>query len=252
MPIQIHTETKSYQCRHIFTDGHRCGSKCLRSEEFCYYHHTTRRPIADVQGRTGRQARFDLPLPGQRSAMQAAIGEVIRRIARNEIDAKRAGLLLYGLQTASLNLPREAAPNRNGKTPPEVEMVEEIVVDPELGNLAPRAEVEEAHTYSRYPSIASFLLEEANRDAEAKESAAAQPQPEVLPNIQAVAHPLACRQNKAHVSGARRGRLRHGGCDWVRPYLRRSLLRSHGMEAPTAPARPRMAVGFSGELVQPD
>ena len=28
---------KRYQCRHIFTDGHRCGSPCLRGEELCYY-----------------------------------------------------------------------------------------------------------------------------------------------------------------------------------------------------------------------
>ncbi|RSL15183.1 hypothetical protein EDE15_0661 [Edaphobacter aggregans] len=37
------TEPKRYQCRHIFTDGHSCGSPCLRHEDFCYYHHTTRR-----------------------------------------------------------------------------------------------------------------------------------------------------------------------------------------------------------------
>jgi hypothetical protein len=28
--------TKSYPCRHIFADGHRCGSKSLRTEAFCY------------------------------------------------------------------------------------------------------------------------------------------------------------------------------------------------------------------------
>ena len=47
---------KRFQCRHIFTDGHRCGSPTLlvethdatlpdrTHEDFCYYHHTTRRP----------------------------------------------------------------------------------------------------------------------------------------------------------------------------------------------------------------
>ena len=39
---------KQYQCRHIFTDGRRCASPCLRREEFCYYHHTTRKPVADA------------------------------------------------------------------------------------------------------------------------------------------------------------------------------------------------------------
>jgi hypothetical protein len=36
---------KQYQCRHIFTDGRRCSSPCLRQEEFCFYHHTTRKPV---------------------------------------------------------------------------------------------------------------------------------------------------------------------------------------------------------------
>jgi hypothetical protein len=83
--------TKQNQCRHIFTDGHRCGSPCLRGEDLCYYHHTTRKPIADPQQRRGRRSTFDLPLP--------------ERIASNDIDCRRAGLLLYGLQIASLNLP---------------------------------------------------------------------------------------------------------------------------------------------------
>ena len=95
-------EPKRYQCRHIFTDGRRCGSPSLRHEELCYYHHTTRRPVE--KPRT-REPHFDLPLPEDRSAIQSAIGQVLQRIAANEIDPKRAGLLLYGLQIASLNLP---------------------------------------------------------------------------------------------------------------------------------------------------
>ena len=34
-----------HQCRHIFTDGHRCGSVSLRNEAFCYYHHNFRQPV---------------------------------------------------------------------------------------------------------------------------------------------------------------------------------------------------------------
>src|ERR1700732_545448 len=130
--------TKRYQCRHIFTDGHRCGSPCLKQEEFCYYHHTTRRPAGNTRGRGPEQAEFDISIPEDRSAIQSAIGEVLRRIARNEIDPKRAGLLLYGLQIASLNIARATEPARD--TAP----VEEITADPELGTLAPQAEVPEA------------------------------------------------------------------------------------------------------------
>ncbi len=49
------TEPKRYQCRHIFTDGHRCGSPCLRHEDFCYYHHTTRRPVQDPRNSNGKR-----------------------------------------------------------------------------------------------------------------------------------------------------------------------------------------------------
>ena len=77
---------KRYQCRHIFTDGRRCGSACLRHEEFCYYHHTTRRPAENPHQRRTRRTTFDLPLPEDRSAIQHSIGEVLRRIASNDID----------------------------------------------------------------------------------------------------------------------------------------------------------------------
>ena len=79
---------KRYQCRHIFTDGRRCGSACLRHEEFCYYHHTTRRPIDNPRQRRSCRSAFNIPLPEDRSAIQHSIGEVLRRIASNEIDPR--------------------------------------------------------------------------------------------------------------------------------------------------------------------
>jgi hypothetical protein len=134
-------ETKQYQCRHIFTDGRRCASPCLRQEEFCYYHHTTRKPVENPRARRTRRSTFDLPLPEDRSAIQSSIGEVLRRIASNDIDPRRAGLLLYGLQIASLNLPKDPSGTRSRYKSPNPETVEDITVDPSLGILAPRAEV---------------------------------------------------------------------------------------------------------------
>jgi hypothetical protein len=162
-------EIKRYQCRHIFTDGHRCGSPCLHHEEFCYYHHTTRRPVENPRRRRSQQAQFDLPLPEDRSAIQSSIGEVLRRIASNEIDAKRAGLLLYGLQIASINLPRETASTRSTKSSrydediPETALVEEIVADPKLGTIAPRAEVVKEEERL---SVVGQLLWDMDRQAE--------------------------------------------------------------------------------------
>ncbi|ADW67935.1 hypothetical protein AciX9_0867 [Granulicella tundricola MP5ACTX9] len=132
-----------FQCRHIHTDGRRCGSPTLRHEHFCYYHHTTRKPIprADLAARyadQNRNAPFDLPLPEDRASIQLAIGEILRRIAANQLDNRRAGLLLYGLQIAATNLP----PQRREAEEPQKsrQQVEEITEHETLGTLAPQSE----------------------------------------------------------------------------------------------------------------
>jgi hypothetical protein len=152
---------KRYQCRHIFSDGHRCGSPCLTHEPFCYYHHTTRRPAGNFRGRAAQHAEFDIPIPEDRSGIQLSIGEVLRRIARNEIDPKRAGLLLYGLQIASLNLARQAEPAR------DKELIEEVTADPELGTLAPEAEL------IQRKGFAQTLIEKFQRQQEEERQKAA-------------------------------------------------------------------------------
>ncbi len=134
---------RRFQCRHIFTDGHRCGSPCLRREDFCYYHHNSRarRSIRthaetiDLSQGEYRASPFTLPNPEDRSAIQVAIGEILHRLAANELDPRRAGLLLYGLQIASINLPHARA----AAAPPEP--VEDTVTDPDLGTVALPAEI---------------------------------------------------------------------------------------------------------------
>ncbi len=117
--IESQTETpKRYQCRHIFTDGHRCGSPCLPPKTSA----TTTTPPANRRPThahaRARRSTFEIPLPEDRSAIQHAIGQVLQRIAANDIDPRRAGLLLYGLQIASLNLLKPPNPNSSKKPPP--------------------------------------------------------------------------------------------------------------------------------------
>jgi hypothetical protein len=130
---------KRFQCRHILPAGSRCACPCLRGEELCYFHHTTRRPVPKWENETPKplRATFALPAPEDHRAIQHAIGEVLRRIASDDIDPRRAGLLLYGLQIASSNLPK---PRPDA---PPLEIVEEIVFDADLGLLAPRTEIKE-------------------------------------------------------------------------------------------------------------
>jgi hypothetical protein len=142
------TEIKHYQCRHIFTDGHRCGSNSLRHEDFCYYHHTTRRPKPAPDLYRDTQSSFDMPLPEDRSAIQSAIGLILQRIAAGCLDSKRAGLLLYGLQIASLNLPKASAK-------PEAP-VEEIVIDDQNRALAP---IHEILPSEREKTLEEFVME---------------------------------------------------------------------------------------------
>ena len=195
-------DTKQYQCRHIFTDGHRCASPCLRQQEFCYYHHTTRKPVADPRQRRSRRSTFHLPLPEDRSAIQSSIGQVLQRIASNDIDPRRAGLLLYGLQIASLNLPkpqpntqpatRSGYPTRSPYEPEtENQTVEEITIDPALGILAPRTEIGKPEEHKS--SVRKLIEKLIQRDEEEK---AARLEPVSIPTIQATIQTTqeTCRQ----------------------------------------------------------
>ena len=171
-----------FKCRHIFTDGRRCASPSLRQEHFCYFHHTTRKPITpEIQKErrrtTARLNEFHLPLPEDRSAIQSSIGIILQKIASNDLDPRRAGLLLYALQIASLNLPKQ-------KEEEAEELVQEFTTDPEYGTLAPQTEIHEKKS-----SIA-LLLEELTRPQP-------KPAPAVLPLIQACEQPRVTNQQQA-------------------------------------------------------
>ena len=64
--------------------------------------------------------RFDLPLLEDANSVQMSLMKVIQMLGSGEMDHKTAGLMLYGLQTASINL-------RN--TEFEVEDVTDVVID---------------------------------------------------------------------------------------------------------------------------
>jgi hypothetical protein len=178
-----------FHCRHIFTDGLRCGSFCLRGEEFCYYHHNSRRPVStqELQHRKLHREEFVLPNLEDRSAIQAAISDVLQRITSNEIDPRRAGLLLYGLQIASLNLPKP------GPNVYAAETVEEVVEDATFGPIAPRAEKSQE---TRKKSVTDLLLEELDREF---------PDDDPIGQIHAVAQPAKnrrCRRKALRRSSA--------------------------------------------------
>jgi hypothetical protein len=173
---------KRYLCRHIHTSGRRCGSPALRGEHFCYYHHTTRRPAPRHRGVHPSCAEFELPAIDDRPGVQFALAQVLARIASNQLDHKRSGRLLNGLFIASRNLQREPRPDPrsssrssrhssrsssldsassvsadNSNNPEDI--VEELVLDSDLGPIAPIAEAPtpEAIAKDRRSLLADYL-----------------------------------------------------------------------------------------------
>jgi hypothetical protein len=107
-------------CAHRFEPtssgpARTCGSPALRDQKFCYYHHhPTRKPIPSPKsGQDARRARriarqsFALTPPTSRAALQRSLGEVIQRVAANQLDLRRAELILNGLKLAGQNLSPE-------------------------------------------------------------------------------------------------------------------------------------------------
>ena len=125
-------EPKPYRCRHIFTEGHQCGSPALRGEPLCFYHHAGRRPATH---QTIHDLTFVvLPAPEDFHAIQRGLSEVLRLSATHQIDHRHASVLTRCLAVASANLARIARQQKHAL--PITDMVQDFVHDPLLGTLA--------------------------------------------------------------------------------------------------------------------
>jgi len=94
------------RCQHIKINGTQCGSPALRRNRFCYFHKRwcdQRIRLNSARARS-KPAAFELPLLEDANSIQVALMQVMRLLASNQLDHKTAGLLLYALQTASVNL----------------------------------------------------------------------------------------------------------------------------------------------------
>ena len=91
------------RCQHIKTNGTQCGSPAFKKRKFCHFHHRWRDQSIRVDKHTVK-----LPVLEDADSVQVALMEILRLLMRQKLDPKRAGLLLYGLQTASANLKRTA------------------------------------------------------------------------------------------------------------------------------------------------
>jgi hypothetical protein len=130
------------ECRHVRPSGGTCNSPALKGSHWCYFHariqqrqairHSSRRadgrfialPVPQPEGdatidygtypvaqadssiarASGETGTLDLPPLIDNSSIQLALTEIAQALAANELDTKRAGLLLYALQVASANV----------------------------------------------------------------------------------------------------------------------------------------------------
>ncbi len=99
-------EDEIQTCNHIKENGAFCGSPALAGRDYCYFHLRLRvRGVAMARARAhGQRWRLDLPALEDMYSVQVALMRVVEALADDQIDTRRAGLILYGLQQAATNL----------------------------------------------------------------------------------------------------------------------------------------------------
>ena len=108
------------RCQHVKVNGTQCGSPALRRRRRCYFHEGVRAERVKLKTDPYAKYEFEMPLLEDANGVQVALMRVLQMFARGQMDAKKAGLMLYGLQTASANL-------KNTKF--EAEKVTDVVID---------------------------------------------------------------------------------------------------------------------------
>jgi len=106
----------------IKTNGTQCGSPALRGRRFCFVHKNWQGQRISVNAKLPVSAEtFTLPFLKEANSIQISFMQVIQLLFARQIDPKTAGLLLYALQTASLNLKH---------TDLEPRSPERVIIDP--------------------------------------------------------------------------------------------------------------------------
>ncbi|MGO9771381.1 MAG: hypothetical protein ACLPSW_17865 [Roseiarcus sp.] len=90
-------------CQHIKPNGLRCQSPAMRRNVFCYFHSK-----AHGITRTSSRDNLLLPIAEGHAAVQLAVHQIIQALLARQIDAKEAGIMLYGIQIASQHIKVES------------------------------------------------------------------------------------------------------------------------------------------------
>ena len=106
------------RCQHLKINGTQCGSPALRETKYCYYH--VRYHWPELEALPNKSEWRKLPTLEDANSIQVSLANVLERLVMQEVDHKTAALMLYALQTASMNLKR---------TSPEPELPTQVVID---------------------------------------------------------------------------------------------------------------------------
>jgi hypothetical protein len=134
------------RCQHIKVNGTQCGSPALRKERFCYFHHRWHENHITIAEASSLQVRpsLNVPVLEDANSIQVALMQVIQLLLAGQIDHRTAGLVLYGLQTASGNLQRlRFEPGNKFSIVTDLATVEDICLDSDLWENADFDDVEE-------------------------------------------------------------------------------------------------------------
>ena len=117
------------RCQHIKVNGTQCGSPALRDSKCCYYHVRYHWPELEALQNNNEWRKPTATLEDANS-IQVSLANVMERLVMQEIDHKTAALLLYALQTASMNLKRTS---REPELPTQVVIDRESVANRPIG-----------------------------------------------------------------------------------------------------------------------
>lgn len=204
------------RCQHVKMNGTQCGSPALRRRRHCFFHDRIRCEQAKIAAQSSILPTFELPLLEDANCVQVALMKVIQMLASGRMDHKTAGLILYALQTAAVNL-------RQADFEPDD--VSEIVIDRDTVSATsingPQwfeedfdEEDEEAEGEEEDGEEGEEEGDEEGDEEEADDSKAvvvAQPEPESSPKKPAPAKPITPEEARMQVQGVVRDWLSKKG-----------------------------------------
>jgi hypothetical protein len=90
-------------CRHIMPTGATCQSPAMRESAYCYFH---ARLHQNSRRRNASRKPIQVPDLTSEKAIQASLTTVVNGLMNGEIEPRRAGRFLLGLQIATKSIQR--------------------------------------------------------------------------------------------------------------------------------------------------